>query len=467
VTETPDRFRKRPVEIEAAQWDGTADGATRIIDWILGHGSTASYICSNPDRCAEHDGDTPHSISIRTLEGTMRADLDDWVIREPFPTGDRQFYPCKPDIFAKTYEPAAGPAPATDRAAPDRHRATCPDREPLLGVQCAKETGHEVHSDRPGRIWYPAPADRADRRDRAAADALVADARRAVHEALAALPASEGDRIPALLADLETAVEKRMAMRSAVLREAADGFDAHAEKLLSGIGDKAVFVAKALQEQAAVWREAAETLRRMAAETPQPETRDGEIALLRLTVDAVEESRRELRSENARLRAQLWTLAAMLEGFARLLATSSRDWGQYAPDAWLWAIVCGWDCEDTEHDDTCVHGAMEEMQQRHGWDDAAVAKARRYRAVVRVITEPAPAVVAQHAPVQCAAAVLRKPHGPHGWEPQPGMKSVRCPGSCRCDHPDNEHSVYGCADGCPCEYLPARPAAVAQPDEEA
>ncbi|MEW2267874.1 hypothetical protein, partial [Streptomyces sp. NPDC047868] len=47
--------------------------------------------------------------------------------------------------------------------------------------------------------------------------------------------------------------------RAAVLREAADGFDAHAEKLLSGIGDKAVFVAKALQEQAAVWREAAET----------------------------------------------------------------------------------------------------------------------------------------------------------------------------------------------------------------
>jgi hypothetical protein len=119
VTETPDRFRKRPVEIEARQWDGTADGATRIIDWILGHGSTASYICSNPDRCQENDGDTPHSISIHTLEGTMRADLDDWVIREPFPTGDRQFYPCKPDIFAKTYEPAAvvaaGPAPATDQ----------------------------------------------------------------------------------------------------------------------------------------------------------------------------------------------------------------------------------------------------------------------------------------------------------------------------------------------------------------
>jgi hypothetical protein len=61
-------------------------------------------------------------------------------------------------------------------------------------------------------------------------------------------------------------------VRAAVLRESADGFDRHAEKLLSGIGDKAVFVAKALRDQAAVWREAAEALRRMAVVAPQPET---------------------------------------------------------------------------------------------------------------------------------------------------------------------------------------------------
>ncbi|MGA5604027.1 hypothetical protein ACPCUF_23830 [Streptomyces griseoincarnatus] len=98
------KYRKKPVEIEAEQWNGTAEGATRIIDWILSHGATATYTCSNPDRCAATDGDTPHSISIPTLEGTMRADLGDWIIREPFPTDDRKFYPCKPDIFAATYE---------------------------------------------------------------------------------------------------------------------------------------------------------------------------------------------------------------------------------------------------------------------------------------------------------------------------------------------------------------------------
>ncbi|MEU3161998.1 hypothetical protein ACPCAJ_21175 [Streptomyces griseoincarnatus] len=96
------KYRKRPVEIEAEQWDGTAEGATRIVDWILSHGSTATYTCSNPERCAEHDGDTPHSIAIRTLEGTMRADLGDWIIRGV----QGEFYPCKPDIFATTYEPA-------------------------------------------------------------------------------------------------------------------------------------------------------------------------------------------------------------------------------------------------------------------------------------------------------------------------------------------------------------------------
>jgi hypothetical protein len=53
--------------------------------------------------------------------------------------------------------------------------------------------------------------------------------------------------------------------RADVLEEAADGFDRHAAQLLDGVGDKAVFVAKALRDQAAVWSEAAETLRRLAA----------------------------------------------------------------------------------------------------------------------------------------------------------------------------------------------------------
>jgi hypothetical protein len=45
------------------------------------------------------------SLLIETKEGDMKIMNGDWVIKEPFPTGDRDFYPCKPDIFIKTYDP--------------------------------------------------------------------------------------------------------------------------------------------------------------------------------------------------------------------------------------------------------------------------------------------------------------------------------------------------------------------------
>lgn len=47
--------------------------------------------------------DTGEPIEIQTLEGTMRADPGDWIITGV--KGER--YPCKPDIFAATYEEAS------------------------------------------------------------------------------------------------------------------------------------------------------------------------------------------------------------------------------------------------------------------------------------------------------------------------------------------------------------------------
>ncbi|GGZ84119.1 hypothetical protein [Streptomyces rubiginosohelvolus] len=81
-------------------------------------------------------------------------------------------------------------------------------------------------------------------------------------------------------------------------------------------------------------------------------------------------------------------LAAALDGLGTLIATSSRDWGTYRVDAWIWAVLVGWDCEQAVHDETCTHGAMEEMAGMHGWDAATVAKARRYRAAVRALATP-------------------------------------------------------------------------------
>lgn len=89
MTTTPAKFRKKPIVIDAMQWDGTAEGATPVIDWILTTGQHAARY---------HE----EYIAIDTLEGTMRATAGDWIIRGV----QGEHYPCKPDIFAATYEPA-------------------------------------------------------------------------------------------------------------------------------------------------------------------------------------------------------------------------------------------------------------------------------------------------------------------------------------------------------------------------
>lgn len=45
------------------------------------------------------DKDNPY-IKIETLKGTMKASVGDYIIKGV----NGEFYPCKPDIFAKTYE---------------------------------------------------------------------------------------------------------------------------------------------------------------------------------------------------------------------------------------------------------------------------------------------------------------------------------------------------------------------------
>jgi hypothetical protein len=85
------RFRKRPVEIEAIQYTG--DNYFQVWDWALQ---------KNGAKVAEMGfADT---LVIMTLEGTMRASPGDWIIKGV----DGEFYPCKPDIFAKTYDPLDG-----------------------------------------------------------------------------------------------------------------------------------------------------------------------------------------------------------------------------------------------------------------------------------------------------------------------------------------------------------------------
>ena len=80
------KYRKKPVIIEAMQFDGSDSSGYGILRWV-GAGS----------RTWERDN---HHIMIPTLEGIMRADVGDYIIKGI----QGEFYPCKPDIFAASYD---------------------------------------------------------------------------------------------------------------------------------------------------------------------------------------------------------------------------------------------------------------------------------------------------------------------------------------------------------------------------
>lgn len=89
----PQQYRKRPVVIEAMQFNGLNDYMA-IVDWMKASGDT--HALAN-----EVYYSTPE-MAIQTLEGRMSARPGDWIIRGV----QGEFYPCKPDIFSATYEPA-------------------------------------------------------------------------------------------------------------------------------------------------------------------------------------------------------------------------------------------------------------------------------------------------------------------------------------------------------------------------
>ena len=82
-------YRKKPVVIEAVQWDGTNQGE------IAKFMKTPIRTKTSPE-----EGNPSGKITIETLEGDMTASVGDFIIKGV----QGEFYPCKPDIFEKTYE---------------------------------------------------------------------------------------------------------------------------------------------------------------------------------------------------------------------------------------------------------------------------------------------------------------------------------------------------------------------------
>ena len=80
------KYRKKPVVIEAVQWSG--NNLNEILDFMKD--KQPNY----------YEDDEKKLLTIQTLEGNMIASVDDYIIKGV----QGEFYPCKPDIFKKTYE---------------------------------------------------------------------------------------------------------------------------------------------------------------------------------------------------------------------------------------------------------------------------------------------------------------------------------------------------------------------------
>ena len=79
------KAKKKPVVVEFELYDGTAESVNRIIDM---YGRMKGI------------NNTPEGLYITTMEGIMKANKGDYVIK-----GIKgEIYPCKPDIFQNTYD---------------------------------------------------------------------------------------------------------------------------------------------------------------------------------------------------------------------------------------------------------------------------------------------------------------------------------------------------------------------------
>lgn len=79
------KYRKKPVVVEAVDWHEM---------------SRPEFEAWCPEAIVKQDEALWPYVLIKTKEGVMKAEIGDYVIKG----GQGEFYPCKPDIFAATYD---------------------------------------------------------------------------------------------------------------------------------------------------------------------------------------------------------------------------------------------------------------------------------------------------------------------------------------------------------------------------
>ena len=92
------KFRKKPVVIEAFKYDGdliNSSGEDYVPDWAEEAHKKGILFFDDGGR-----DENPMELYVKTLEGNMLVSIGDYVIKGVA----GELYPCKPDIFEKTYE---------------------------------------------------------------------------------------------------------------------------------------------------------------------------------------------------------------------------------------------------------------------------------------------------------------------------------------------------------------------------
>lgn len=89
------KYRKKPVIVEAVRWTGS--NLEEIRNFV---GSNLIEECVELFDIKRTLKEMLVGIAIDTLEGTMRVDYGDYIIKGV----KGELYPCKPNIFLKTYE---------------------------------------------------------------------------------------------------------------------------------------------------------------------------------------------------------------------------------------------------------------------------------------------------------------------------------------------------------------------------
>lgn len=77
------KYRKKPIVVDAMQYTGSLTNINMLLEFGSPHLSFSNG-----------------KIVISTLKGDIIANVRDWIIEGI----DGEFYPCKPNIFEKTYE---------------------------------------------------------------------------------------------------------------------------------------------------------------------------------------------------------------------------------------------------------------------------------------------------------------------------------------------------------------------------